>query len=183
MNKYCVCLGVAAAALTSSVWAQAAAGQNPSTATAKQPAQEVTIVGCVQREADYRRLRDQGRGGVAGTGVGAGDEFVLINASSANSKGTVGTAGAGASAATDAAAGTMSYELSGSSEKDAAQFVGRRVEITGRLKAEEIGPSGPTGGPTAGAPPAGIDAASTDLKLRELEVSSVRAASGPCPAQ
>jgi hypothetical protein len=77
----------------------------------------------------------------------------------------------------------MAYELTGPNEGKVSEWVGRRVEITGKLKAEEVGPGGPTGGPTAGAPPSGVDVTSKDLKLRELEVSSVKAASGPCPAQ
>jgi len=40
----------------------------PQTQTATtQQEQQVTVVGCVQREADYRRARNAGRGGVAGT--------------------------------------------------------------------------------------------------------------------
>src|SRR5262245_9689424 len=45
------------------------------------PTEQVTLTGCIQREAEYRKAHDTGRGGVAGTGVGAGNEFVLINAS------------------------------------------------------------------------------------------------------
>src|SRR5687768_15639242 len=48
----------------------------------KAPQQDVTIAGCVQNEADYRRARSLGKGGAVGTGAGARDEFVLINASS-----------------------------------------------------------------------------------------------------
>ncbi len=43
----------------------------------------ITVTGCVQREADYRQARDAGKGGVAGTGVGAGNEFILADASAA----------------------------------------------------------------------------------------------------
>jgi hypothetical protein len=74
------------------------------------------------------------------------------------------------------------YELTGANEGQLAQHVGKRVEITGKLKAAEIGASGPTGGPTAGAPPRGVDVTSEDLKLRELEVMSVRETTGACPA-
>jgi hypothetical protein len=55
------------------------------------PEQQVTVTGCIQRETDYRRARDAGRGGVAGTGVGAGNEFVLVNASMAKSSGSGAT--------------------------------------------------------------------------------------------
>jgi hypothetical protein len=89
----------------------------------------------------------------------------------------------GAAVGTSGTSGTAEYELSGANEKQAEQFVGRRVEIAGRLKPAEIGASGPTGGPTAGAPPSGVDVISKDLKLRELEVTSVRATTGTCPTQ
>lgn len=182
---------VASVALGVSAFAQAPTErpttQDPSSATTTQMEQQVTVTGCVQAEADYRRMRDQGRGGVAGTGVGVGNEFVLTNASSAGSRSTVGTAGAGATTPTatagSASAGTMSYELTGPNERQLSEYIGKRVEISGKFKAQEIGPAGPTGGPTAAAPPHGVDVASNDLKLRELEVTSVRAASGSCPAQ
>lgn len=150
--------------------------------------QQVTVAGCIQRETDYRRARDAGRGGVAGTGVGAGNEFVLVNASmsTAAGAGAAGTTGTTAGAATGTAGATgtgVAYELTGANEQQAAQHVGRRVEISGKLKAAEVESTGrPTGGATAGKPPEGIDVASRDLRLRELEVSSMREVSGTCPA-
>jgi hypothetical protein len=142
----------------------------------KAPAQQVTLVGCVQKEADYRRARDAGKGGVVGTGVGAANEFVLINAATSPEAppAPVGTSGT--------VTGTDAFELTGSNEGKAEQFVGRRVEIVGTMKAAETGPVGPTGGATAGKPPAGVDVASADLKLREVEVISVRETTGTCPA-
>ena len=143
--------------------------QSPPAAT--QPAQQVTVIGCIQRESDYRQAMDKGRGGVAGTGVGAGDEFVLTNAS-------IKTQGLNP----DAAPADPAYELTGTGEEKVKGFVGKRVEITGRFKAAEVSPGGaPTGGATAGRPPSGVDVASKDLKLRELEVVSVTASTtGTC---
>jgi hypothetical protein len=142
------------------------------------PAQQISVTGCIQREADYRRARDKGRGGVAGTGVGAGNEFVLINASMAPASGRA------AGAPTGTAGTSTEYELTGSNEKQASTFVGKRVEIMGMLKAAEVESAAgrPTGGATAGKPPEGVDVTSADLKLRELEVSSIKEASGTCPA-
>jgi hypothetical protein len=143
---------------------------------------QITVTGCVQREADYRRSRDAGQGGVAGTGVGAGNEFILADASASTSPAAgartepnpTGTSGSSAATA---------YELTGSNEGQVAQYVGKRVEITGTLKPAEVSAGGkPTGGATAGAPPSGVDVASKDLQLRELEIASVREATGTCPA-
>jgi hypothetical protein len=165
------------------------AGQQP-TQPATQPTtrgstdQQITVAGCIQREADYRRARDAGRGGVAGTGVGVGNEFVLTEPSpstgaSASARpgepsSPTGTAGA-------APTGVTAYELTGPNEGQVSQYVGRRVEITGRLKAADTDAAGrTTGGATAGQPPAGVDVTSKDLKLRELEVTSVRESTGTC---
>jgi hypothetical protein len=139
--------------------------QASSSQAAAQP--QITVVGCVQSESDYRKARDAGRGGAAGTGLGVGNEFVLINAS-VSSGGAKDTA----------------FELSGSNEGQVKAYMGKRVEITGTLKPSETDAGGrPTGGATAGRPPEGVDVTSKDLKLRELEVSTVKEASGTCPGQ
>jgi hypothetical protein len=166
-------MSVAAGAVLLLAMSAQTTAQGQSTPTTAQE-QQVTVVGCVVREADYRKARDAGKGGVAGTGVGVGNEFVLTNASmaAAPTGSAVGTSGA-----------TAAYELTGSNEKQAEQFIGKRVEISGRLKAAEVGAAGPTGGPTAGQPPSGVDVASKDLKLRELEITTVKATTGTCPMQ
>lgn len=146
----------------------------------KSDAKEVTIIGCVQSESDYRAAHNLGSGGAAGTGVGAGNEYVLINASISES--AVGTTGA-TRPETGAAAGTAAFELTGSKESDVSAFVGKRVEIVGKLKAAEMGAAGPTGGATAGKPPTGVDVTSKDLKLREVEITSVKETTGTCPAK
>ena len=164
---------------------QAQQGQAPNTSGAQQGSTtEITVTGCVQREADYRKARDAGRGGVAGTGVGAGNEFVLINASAAGAGGgRAAAAGAAATAGTSGTAGAA-YELTGTNEGMAEKFVGQRVEITGMLKAGEVEAGKPTGGPTAGKPPEGVDVLGKDLQLRELEVRQIRASSsGTCAAK
>lgn len=177
-------------ALSIVAFAQATEQQAPApqTQTGGQPAasparpsgdqQQLTVVGCIQREADYRKAKDAGKGGVAGTGVGAGNEFVLINAAAAPGAAPAPTGTSGRAGAIESA-----YELTGSGEGQAEKFVGKRVEIMGRVKPAETTASGAaTGGPTAGAPPKGVDAISADLKLRELEVVSVKESSGNCPS-
>jgi hypothetical protein len=151
------------------------ASQSSSSASGQQP---VTVTGCIEREADFRKAHEEGRGGVAGTGVGTGNEFVLISATSAAS----GAAGTATPTGTSGSA-SMAYELTGPNEGQVGSYVGRRVEITGKLKPAETTATGqPTGGATAGAPPRGVDVASKDLQLRELEVTSVRESTGSCPA-
>ena len=162
------------------VFAQTTDQAKPATTTTQKPAtppggQAITVVGCVQREEDYRKANNLGRGGVAGTTVGVGNEFILTNA-------MMSPAAGGGAAAPSASTGTagVAYEVTGPSEGELAKHLNRRVEISGTLKPAETGAAGATGGPTAGAPPRGVDVASKDLKLRELEVTSVRTATGTC---
>jgi len=137
--------------------APAAGGQ------ARTTEQQVTVTGCIQREADYRKATGGGRGGAAGTGVGVANEFVLTSAAGTGAPAAAGTTG-------------TAYELTGPNEAQAATLVGKRVQIAGKLKEGATDAAGATGGPTGGV------VASTDLKLRELEVTSVRATTGTCPA-
>ena len=140
-------------------------------APAQDAARSITVSGCVQSETDYRRARNLGRGGAAGTGVGASNEFILVSSTAKSQE--AGTSG-----------GTIgdAYELTGKNENQVAEFIGKHVEITGMLKAAAVGTSGPTGGATAGKPPTGVDVGGADLRLRELEVSSVKATDGTCPS-
>ena len=158
--------GAAAAAQGSSA---SQAGASPSAA-----ADKTTITGCVVSESDYRKAHDEGKGGVVGTGVGAGNEFILTDAST-------GRAPAGGATGTSGTSSAAAYELSGPGEGQLSRYVGKRVELTGAFKPGETTAAGrPTGGPTAGAPPNGVDVGGKDLKLREFEVASAREATGDC---
>jgi hypothetical protein len=154
-------------------------GQTPGQAQppSQQPAapQQVTITGCVQREVDYRRAQNLGRGGAAATGAGAGNEFVIINASTSTTAASATAAREPVPPPPPGATGTAgtskeAYEATGSGEGQLEQYAGKRVEITGTVK-----PLEKTG--------AGIDPTGQDLKLPELEITTVRAASGDCPKQ
>src|SRR5688572_11914416 len=101
-------------------------------------ARPMTLVGCVQRESDYRRAKGSGAGGAAGTGVGVGNEFVLVTAliatepspAAASPAGTAGTPSS-PTAAVGTSGAASAYELTGSGEGQLAQYVGKRVEIIG----------------------------------------------------
>ena len=81
---------------------------------------EVTLIGCVELERDYRARKESGRGGVLGSGVGVGNEFVLTGAKPAARRGQ----SAGAPAGGD-------YNITGKLEKDFLRYVGRQVEVIG----------------------------------------------------
>ena len=127
--------------------------------TFKTPKTPVSLTGCIQREADYRRQHGSGKGGFLGFGGGLGNEYVLINASPYPRRGSRDCA---------TASGGEAYELTGSEEGDLKPFVGQRVAITGIRKAAEI--DAVTGRPTGGRQ------AGYDLRLFEVDVESFRAA-------
>ena len=126
--------------------------------TFKTPKTPVSLTGCIQREVDYRRQHNSGKGGFLGFGGGLGNEYVLINASPNPRRGFRDCA---------TAVGGEAYELTGHGEGDLKPFVGQRVEITGSRKAAEIDTltGRPTGGRQAG----------YDLRLFEVDVDSFRA--------
>jgi len=111
------------------------------------------VTGCIEREADYRAARDQGKGGPGGSGAGVGNEYILTHASTG---GPVPTSGSGVSE-------SLAYQLTGSGEGDTGQFLHQRVELTGHFKTTENEAK-----------------ESSDLKLRQFDVTSVRASSGTC---
>ena len=139
------------------------------TAQAAGTAGEITLVGCIQREADYRRQHDSGRGGVAGTGLGRGNEYILSNAIRTGSAADIdmdcGTIGATSGAPGEA------YELTGESEPKLEPYVGRKVAVTGMLKDADTEPVGTSGSDVA-TPTGGFDPLGQDLKLFELNVTS-----------
>jgi len=150
MNIRLAC-ALAAAALVTVVSTQAYAKD-----TIRTPKTPVSLTGCIQREADYRRQHHSGKGGFLGFGGGLGNEYVLINASPR-----------GGSRDCAAATGGEAYELTGSEEGDLKPFVGQRVAITGMRKPAEVDTvtGRPTGGRQAG----------YDLRLFEVDVESFRA--------
>jgi hypothetical protein len=132
----------------------------------KQPETPVTLVGCVMRETDYRKSNDKGRGGPVATGLGQGNEFVLVNAA----KLTPGATPPGATGQCGPTTAGEAYELSGNREKELEKLLGRRVEITGILK-EAKTTAGAAGQPK---PTGGFDPLRQDLKLFEVDVTSFR---------
>ena len=103
--------------------------------------------------------------------LGVENEYVLTNMTMA-----------GADAKKSGIETTTAYELTGENEKLACPHVGHRVEIAGILKAAEVSAAGATGGATAGTPPSGVDVVSKDLRLRELEVTTVKMLAPTCTA-
>jgi len=79
---------------------------------------EVRIVGCVQWEKEYRRLRHEGPGGALGSGIGVGNEFVL------------------AMVKPDATRKATAYSITGDREKELGRRIGQRIEVIGVVEDE-----------------------------------------------
>jgi hypothetical protein len=95
--------------------------QTPPSASGEQ----VTVTGCIQREADYRRSAGAGRGGAVGTGVGTANEFVLANSMMARAGASSSAATTPSAAPGTTGANTTAYELTGPNEGQAATYVGK----------------------------------------------------------
>jgi hypothetical protein len=77
-----------------------------------QTEQQLTLVGCVQREAEFRQAAGTGSGGAAGSGIGAGNEFVLAKAKPSTEAGATSAASAAASEPTSPATSTATTATS-----------------------------------------------------------------------
>jgi len=139
-------------------------------------ARPITLVGCIMKESEFRDIYGPGRSGPRGPGLGLRNEYMIVDAHevSGGSGGVVETTGTCPPAP---GAFPTAYELTGPREKEAAPFLGRRVELTGmqkHAKTRAVGTSG-TRQPTGGFDPLGHE-----LHLFEVEVASI--ADAPAPA-
>lgn len=141
-------------------------------APAHTPAQEseerqVTLVGCIQRESEFRRMHGPGASGPLGPGIGGRDEFVLTDAREATPGGTLASEAELACAMTGTG---NAYEITGKREEELERFLGRRVELTGMQKEADIavGTTGRT------RPTGGFDPLGHDLRLYEVELTGFR---------
>lgn len=144
----------------------------------REPARPITLVGCIMREADFRDMYGPGRSGPRGAGIGLRNEYMIVDAHE------IGTGGSGVVETTGTCPpepGTFptAYELTGPREKDAAPFVGHRVELSGMEKAANTRPVGTSG---VRQPTGGFDPLGHELHLFEVEIGSIseaRAAAAP----
>lgn len=87
-------------------------------ALAQSSKDEVRIVGCVQWEKEYRHDRNEGRGGALGTGIGAGNEFVLTRVKP------------------EGARKATAYSITGDREKELGRRIGQQIEVIGVIEDE-----------------------------------------------
>jgi len=123
----------------------------------------ITLVGCLQREADYRR--QEGTGGVR---AGMGNEYILVNT-------TIGSVPSVPEATCTTTNTGAAVELTGGRERRLDEsLVGRWVEVSGTLKKAKLEGVVGTSGTVTPRPTGGFDPFGHDLKLREVNVDSFR---------
>jgi hypothetical protein len=119
----------AAAVIAMALPAAAQSQANKETASAAKSGSPVTLVGCVQLEKDYRADLSAKKGGPLGSGVGQGNEYVLVNAKPATTgehqtrQDTIATAGE-----------QGDYMLTGKTEDGLKRAIGRQVEVVGTVE-------------------------------------------------
>jgi hypothetical protein len=128
----------------------AAAGQSAQPASktkSTQSANSVTLVGCLISETDYRQAHGMGKGALSGAGMG--DEFVLVDTTvvpgsavgavnDSTTSSTPPAASAGAAATCTEHRTGPAYRVTGHREEELKGLAGRRMEITGTIKHEDV---------------------------------------------
>jgi len=147
----------------------------------------VTVTGCLMSESAYRQAHNLGKGALNGAGLG--DEFVIVDATTAPASNVPkpndvkrerpAPSPSSASAAQCAERGNgQAYRITGHREEELKGWVGRRLEVTGTLKHDS---SASTGTVAAGKLPEELDMAD----YREVAAGAPAAAvrpSAPEPA-
>jgi hypothetical protein len=136
----------------------------------------VTLVGCLQREQDV-----PGKEPNVAERAGIGEDFILTNASpkgedteSKDSQEAVGTSG------TIASTGAQKmFKIEGLDDEQLRDYIGKRVEVTGRLDDDAASPEVGTSGNAEGS---GQYEKPNRDKLPKIDAASIRPAAGNCPA-
>jgi hypothetical protein len=103
------------------------AGRGASQAPTRSAADVITIVACVQRESEYRAKVQDGRGGVAGSGIGADNEFVLHSIRTVSNETLKPTT-------TPRIEADAVYSVTGNLERELTKAVGRQIATTGYVE-------------------------------------------------
>lgn len=132
----------------------------------------ITLVGCVMRESVYRDTYGPGLSGPRGPGIGVRNEYMLVDAREIPSGAPIPV---DANAACSPAGSTFptAYELTGSREREIAEYVGRRVVLTGIQKEATVRPVG-TSGSGILRPTGGFDPLGHEMHLFEVELATFR---------
>jgi hypothetical protein len=142
------------------------AGQEPS--TAQKPA-TITLAGCLLREQDVpgRKPNPAERAGVL-------EDYILTEAKAAASGSPSAPAPTGTTGSASASISSM-YKVEGIADEKLKAMVGKRVEVTGRVDADDKRETKPSSGAAGSATPR-----SSDADMPEFEATSIRELPGNC---
>src|SRR3954462_7029674 len=125
-SRLAACAAAATIALAAAT--TTASGQGSSSpANAKAKSSEITVIGCVEPEKDYRARLDAKKGGPLASGVGQSNEFVLSSSRSAPANGSTRTR----DEAVATAGLSGDYLLTGKPENELTKAINREVEVVG----------------------------------------------------
>ena len=160
------------------------AGQAAAQQTHREQAHNVTLLGCVMREADYRATYGPGLTGVRGPGIGLKDEYMLVDAKEIPSGSEPSPEDAAKPCPEHGATFPAAYELKGSKEKEIAEYVGHRVVLTGMQHAAKVRAVGTAGEfrPTGGFDPLGHDLALFEVDPQNFHDVNATLAKNTVPA-
>lgn len=177
---------VAAICASVAIGAQSPSGQQSQTPPSSAASSDTrasgttaTLVGCVYREQDI-----PGRTPNVAEKVGVMEDYILADAKPSATSASAGTTAEPGTSATTGTSGTVAaggkmYKLEHASDEVLGSFVGKRVEVVGRIDREAGDTTGTSGTATAEDKSAGPDR----IELAEFEVTSIKEASGTCPAR
>lgn len=158
--------------------------QTPPTPTASpadpanpdQRGQTVTLVGCLYHEKDI-----PGRQPNVAERAGLMEDYILADARPAARSGEAGATGTTGAEVGEKVGLPKMFKVEQLPDDRLREFVGKRVEVTGRIDADDddTRAAGTAGAPT---PKADTGIGPDDIELPEFEATSIREASGDCPA-
>jgi len=129
LQSFCVA-ALVSAAIHLGVTTSAVAQQPGQKAPSRSDLDVITVTGCVQREADYRRSIGGGKGGALGSGAGVADEYVLRSVQTVDAN-TLKPTGTSAKNFEEV------YAVTGDLEHELAKAVGHSVAVSGYVEVEK----------------------------------------------
>ena len=131
------------------------------------------LFGCVYRERDV-----PGRSPNVAEQAGVLEDYILADASMTNEPSAATPSTTPGATGTSGTAHKM-YKLERIPDEQLKAMVGKRVEVTGKIDAE----AGDARKPAGTAPQTDRSAGPDQINLPEFEVTSIREATGSCPAK
>lgn len=128
LSRFAPCLALA---LLIAAPAEAQQASNPKSHISNSKRTEVTVIGCVEPERDYRGRLNAAKGGPLASGAGQSNEYVLSSAKPMPADGSALTQKE--AVATSGQSGD--YLLTGQSERELKQAVGRQIHVVGVVEA------------------------------------------------